>query len=672
MKRIKPGDTPIPVDDTPAEVMDAPNETAPEEISVTAAPVEEKAAAEAVAPNEDAATVEAPDKTESVPAPQETEKPAEEEYSDEISALLAQFEGLMTPAESVDDLLARVDADAGDASTSQDFYQDETTEETFRYDRMHAPVAVADDEDEDFFDDPVVTRKERKKRSRILPILLLILLAALVFGGYYYYQNVYLIPISALDISTAEDVITVNVDTEADASLLRVVCTDPNGKAVAAGLTDGSAVFTGLASDSIYTIELTAEGFHRFEGTHSGTIITEQLVTVQDFTAITGTEDGSVILDFAFDGSNQDWVMEYSAEGEESSSVSFTGDSVTVSNLTVGKEYTFTLVAAPGSNTYISGNNTLVHTASNNILAQQLRVISFEDGILTAQWDSPDGAEVENWTVRCHNGRGYDETVTVTGNTVQFKNVNLDTGYTMDVTAAGMTGSARVFVSSNPTLVSEVTVNDTVPGTLTVTWNSDGVIPEGGWLLMYTLDNGKSSAVIKTDENKAVIQPTTPGSVYHLNIQAANDSTVFGGTHTYTSAAATAFNDKSINSANVTASFCPTPNKSSWTYKDIADDAYTSTYPPGSKVSMVLYSTSKAARSNDDISVMFVIRDSEGNALPQLTNSFTGNWNDLWNNRSRYCSLNLPAIPDADGQYTVEVYFNRSLVVTKTLNISAQ
>lgn len=674
MKRNKPEDTPIPVFDTPAEVMDAPFEPAHAEESVPAAPVETEAET-AVTENEAPARSEesAPQETaESVPVPQEPEKPAEEEYSDEISALLAQFEGLMTPSESVDELLARVDAEANSPATTQDFYSDEAPEETFRYDRMHAPVAVAAAEEEDFFEDPVITRKKRKKRSAIVPILILVLLAALVFGGYYYYQNIYLIPISALDISTAKDVITVKVDTEADTSLLRIVCTDPNGKAVAAQLVDGTAVFTGLAADSIYKIEIEADGFHRFKGTRSGTIITDQMVTVQDFAVKTGTEDGSAILDFTFDGSNQDWVMEYAAEGEETNSVSFTGHSVTVSNLTVGKDYTFTLVAAPGSNTYIDGNNTLVHTASNNILAQRLRVTSFEDGVLTAQWDTPSDEAVESWTVRCYNSGSYDETVTVTENTVQFKNVKLETGYTLDVTAAGMTANARIFVSSNPTVISDVKVDDTVPGTLTVTWNSDGVIPEGGWLLMYTIGTGKDSMVIKTEENKAVIQPTIPGSVYQLNIQAANDSTVFGGVSSYTSAAAPVFNDKSVNGANVTASFCPTPNKSNWTYKDIADNAYTSTYPPESKVSMVLYSTSKAGRSNDDISVMFVIRDSEGNALPQLTNTVTANWNDLWNNRSRYCSLNLPAIPEPDGQYTVEVYFNRSLVVTKTLNISAQ
>lgn len=685
MKRCKPEDNPIPVNDTPAPVMDAPYEPAAEE-SAAAAPVQtvpenpEPAAEQEVAvPVEDTELPDAPASEEAVPAPQnvpeavpqEPEAPVQETYSAEINALLAQFENLMTPDEPVEDILARVEAAANKPASEEAFYPDESAEETFRYDRMHAPVAVAGSADEDdFFDDPVIQRKKRKKRSPLVPIIILLLLAALVFGAYYYYQNIFLIPISALDITADADTINVNVTTDADESLLRIICMGPNGKATAAQLTNGSAVFEGLTADTLYKIDVIADGFHSLQGTSSETVITDRLVSVQEFSAKTGMEDGSVILDFILDGSNQDWIMEYTTGDEVTQSVSFTGNNVTVSNLTVGKEYTFTLLADPSADVHITGNNTLVHTASNNITAQQLQVTSYENNVLTAQWDVPGDAVVEKWTVHCYNDNGYDETVTVTGNSVQFRNLTLDTGYTLDVTAAGMTDSARLFVSGNPTLVSDVKIDHSVPGTLTVTWNSNDVLPEGGWLLTYTMGTGKDAMVVKTEVNQAVIQPTIPNSVYNLNIQAANDSTVFGGTASYTSAAAPVFNDKSVNGADVTASFCPTPNKSNWTYKDIADDAYTATYTPGSRVSMVLYSPAKAGRSNDDISVMFVFRDSQGNALPQLTSTMTGNWNDLWNNRSRYCSLNLPAIPDTDGQYTVEVYFNRALVVTKNLTIS--
>ena len=683
MKHNKPEDTPIPILETPVEETDKPEEAVAEEIPAQVAPMDgETKILPAVKDEEVTGNSEASDVPEAVietePATQDEvpqaeeaaaeEAPAEEEYSDEISALLAQFENLMTPSESVDDLLSRVETETAVPFT----YPEETPEETRRYKQVHTPVAVAseDEDDEDFFGDPVINHKTRKKRSALVPIILLILLGALIYGAYYYYQNIYTITLADFDLTATGDSISVKIDTEADETQLRVVCMDANGKSTVAALVNGVAEFTGLESDTLYTIHVSADGFHSIKGTKSGTILTNQMVTVQEFTAITGTEDGSVILDFTIDGPSQDWVMEYVAEGEESHSVSFTGHSVTISNLTVGLEYTFTLDAAPGSTACVIGNNSLVYTASKNILAQRLQVISYEDGVLTAKWDTPDDTDVESWTVRCHSGKGYDETITTKENTVQFKNVVLNTGYTMEVTAAGMTANARTFVSANPTVVSNIVVDDSVPGTLTVTWDSEGVTPEGGWLLTYTIGSGNDAMVVKSTENKAVIQPVIPSAEYHLNLQAANESTVFGGLHSYTSAAATAFNDKSVNSANVTASFCPTPSKSNWTYKDIADDAYTATYMPGSKVSMVLYSTSKAARSNDDISVMFVIRDSEGNALPQLTSTMTKNWNDLWNNRSRYCSLNLPAIPSEDGQYTVEVYFNRALVVTKTLTIS--
>lgn len=675
MKLNKPEDNPIPVIAPPVEVAE------PEVAEEPVAPVVEEPEAEVTAPeaaeqipevNEEPSSVEeAESVAESVPeasepAPQKVEEPVQEEYSDDIKALLEQFEGLMTPSESVDELLAKVDK-----QQANQFYTDDAAEETFRYEQMHAPVAVSSgDEDDDFFEDTAIRHKKRKKRSALGPILLLILLAALAFGGYYYYQNIYLVPISALDITTDKDAVTVNVTTDVDESLLRIVCTDPSGKAATAPLANGTATFTGLAADTIYKIDVVVDGFHSFVGAHSGTIITEQQVTIQNLSAMTGTEDGSAILEFTFDGNNQDWIMEYTTEDEVTQSVSFTGNSVTVDNLTVGKEYTFTLLAAPGADIYINGDNTLVHTASNNITAQQLRVVSFDNNVLTAQWNVPGDAPVDSWNVRLYNGKKYDKTVTVTENTVQFENIKLETGYTMEVTAAGMTESTRIFVSPNPTVISEISVDDSVPGTLTVTWNSNNVIPEGGWLLTYTMGSGRDAMVIKAKENKAVIQPVIPGSTYNLHIQASNESTVFGGVSSYTSAAAPVYNGNSVNGADVTASFCPTPSKSDWTYKDIAAEAYTATYAPGSKVSMVLYSPAKAARSKDDISVMFVIRDSQGNALPQLTNTVTASWNDLWNNRSRYCSLNLPAIPAADGQYTVEVYFNRSLVVTKNLTIS--
>lgn len=534
------------------------------------------------------------------------------------------------------------------------------------------PVAVAEPETKQKNADAVdsAPRKNSRKKGGFLKILIVVLLlGALAFGGYYYYQNIYLLHIDGMEFVPFENTVTVTVDTDADETLLSVLCTDTKGNTFSQDLSGGKAVFTDLNPGTVYTVELEAEGFHDLKGYQSGKVTTQKKTEITAFSYINGTEDGSLLLNFTAEGDVQDWILEYAAEGGDAQSVSFTGSSVTVSGLTVGQTYTFTLATVPGSDHYIVGTDTLEVAVAPNIVAEKLAITACQDGKLTAQWETPADTSVESWTVRCYNDSGYDESITVTELTAEFTGIAAETGYTVEVTAAGMTQSARAYITANPATITDITVDDTVTGKLTVTWNSGNVIPEGGWLLLYTMGSGTDVSVIACTENKAVIEPTVPGASYNLTIQPADGSTVFGGKHSCALAGSTYFNSKSINSETVTASLCPTPSKSNWTYKDIADTDYTATHGIGSKVSMVLYSPTQAARSNEDMFVMFVIRDSEGNPLPSLTNVITANWNDLWDNRSRYCSLDIPAIPGEAGEYTVEVYFNRQLVIAKKLTI---
>lgn len=669
MKRNAPTDAPIVPPAAQSDFLDASFEPAAAQDAAQAA-AEEQAVPEAQ--SEELAFLQELTSDETAPDTQDAEELESAALTEDVSAMLAQADELMSEPEIEEEI--PVPEEPTPEETEQEEPDFSFDDEEFSFDNMHAPVAVADpapavavedDEPEAFFNE-----KPRKKHGFLKSLVSILFIGALAFGGWYYYQNFYLLHIGNMEITPFEDTITVKVTTEADESLLTVVCTDTYGNTSSAALVDGTAVFTDLAPGTLYKVELAVEGFHKLKGDQSGTVTTVEKTEILEFSAINGTEDGSVILNFTVEGPEQDWIVEYSAEGEETQSVSFTGHMVTVSGLTVGKTYTFSLVAAPGSELYIVGSDTLEHTASKNVIAENLAIVSCENGVLTAQWNTPADAVVESWTVRCYNDSGYDQTLTVSENTAQFTDIAAETAYTVEVTAAGMTLNTRAYISANPATITDIAVDDTVEGKLTVTWNSGGVLPEGGWLLMYTLDSGNASMVIKCSENTAVIEPTVPGATYNLTIQPADGSTVFGGKHSHTTAKAGVFNDKSINGAEVTGSFCPTPGKTNWTYKDIADDDYTATYAPGSRVSMVLYSPDKADRSNDSISVMFVIRDSEGNALPGLTNTVTATWNDLWNNRSRYCSLNLPAIPGSAGQYTVEVYFNRQLVITKNLTIT--
>ncbi len=587
--------------------------------------------------------------------------------SEEASSILAEAEELMAeaaPEEIIAELFAEEpvpeavpEAPQNEITDDEEPSAEEPAAEVPAAETVIPPAA------------PFIPEDKPKKRSWFGKLILVLILVLLVGGGYYYYQNYYLLPIDGIQISSIEDRISVKLETAVDEALLQVVCTDTYGNSQTCAVTAGEATFTKLTPGTLYKIEVVAEGFHGLAGNHTGAVTTSHQTKILDFTGKTGTEDGSVILSFTVEGPEQEWILEYIAEGEEMRTVSFTGHMVTVNNLTVGKTYTFRLVTEPGSNLFVVGTDTLEFLAAQNVVAADFRVVSCLDGVLTAQWKGPEGIAVDGWTVRCYSENGYDETKTVSETTVQFPDIKADASYTLEVTAAGMTQNARTYVTANPTTITGITADDSTPGKLSLKWDSSNAIPEGGWLLMYTLDDSHSEQVIKCSENTAVIEQIVPGTAYHISIQAADGSSVFGGSHTYTAKATSAFKGYDVDAANISASLCPTPENKDWDYEDIPADAYTSTYAPGSRVSIVIYSTDRPKSSGDTIDVLFVIRDSEGNILPDLTRTLSQTWSKLWLDRVRYCELDIPAIPSAPGQYTVQIYFNRALLVEKTLNI---
>lgn len=522
-------------------------------------------------------------------------------------------------------------------------------------------------------EDDVVFRKPRSGSGRkwITALILTLLLGLGVWGGYRFYQDYYLIEIDRMEIIGKEDTISVYLDTQADETLLTILCKDTYGNTMTMSLVDGLAQFIGLNPDTTYMISVEAEGFHGLTGEKPCSYTTPAQTKIGSFTAKTGTEDGSVVLSFAVDGRDtQDWTVEYSAEGEESRSVSFTGHSVTITELTVGKTYTFTLTDPVGE-LWMIGDPSVEYTASKIVVAEKLSIVSCVDGVLSAQWTVPEDSLVESWTVRCYTDGGYDETITTTETAAEFTGITPDKAYTVEVTAAGMTRYARTYVTANPATVTQIHVDaPTDEYVLNVNWEFSGVEPAGGWLLMYAINGSDNQAVIPCTGTSAVISPRIPGVTYNFSIQAADGSTVFNGKSNYDCVETDKLNEHGIKAKNVSASLCPTPKKENWTYKDIGKNDYTSKYAPGSKVSIVIYSSERAKSSDDEYEVMFVIRDSEGNVLADLIKTTTATWNELWNNRTRYCTLDLPAIPGIPGKYTVQIYFNSHLLVEKSLTIT--
>lgn len=515
--------------------------------------------------------------------------------------------------------------------------------------------------------DSSVAVKPRKKRGWIGIVIFLLILALLGGSAYYYYENYYLLPIDNMEINGHEDTITVKITTDVDETLLKVVCTDTYGNKQEKAVSGGQVVFADLNADTMYKITVETEGFHKLTGSCTGSYATAVETSIVDFTAKTGSEDGSVILNFTVDGpETQEWVVEYTAEGEEIISLPFTGHRVTINDLTVGKVYTFTL--QPGPDMYLVGNTSLEYLATKIIVAEDLAIVSCDNGVLTASWTGPEDATVENWTVRCYSDAGFDETITVTEPGAEFSGISADNAYTVEVTAAGMSQSARAFVTANPATVTDVQVKYDAETGLALTWKSESA-PEGGWLVMYSVDGSDTTEMAECTGTTAVVRNVISKATYSFQIKAADGSTVFGGTAEFEGVEVPAFNKYGLAASTIQSSLCHTPDKENWNYKDVKDSDYTTSYTSGEKASLVLYTYSQFYLKTDETSVMFVIRNEDGKVIPSFTRTMTKVWRELWPDDGKYCYLDIPVMPTVDGKYSLEVYFNGHLVLTKKFSI---
>ena len=519
------------------------------------------------------------------------------------------------------------------------------------------------EEDDDFFTEA----SPRKKHSWIGLLVSILILALLIGGGYYYYSNLYQLHIENMSISSHESSVTVELTTQADEDLLKIVCTDTYGNKYELPVTNGKAVFDNLNPDTTYKFVVETNKIHKVTGSFTGSYTTAEVTTIVDFSAKAGSEDGSVILNFTVDGPElPDWTVEYTAEGEEAKSVTFSGHMATINNLAIGKNYTFTLV--PTGDLYLTGNTTLEHLATKVIIARNLSIVSCENGVLTAQWYNDEETPAESWSVRCYAENGYDETIIVTDTVAQFDNISADQAYTVEVTAVGMSQSARAFVTANPAVVSDVQVSYEAETGLTISWVSD-IELANGWLVMFRVDGSNTTELAQCTGTTAIIKHVIPEASYQFQIAAVDGTTVFGGTAEFAGIEKTAFYNHALSATSIQSSLCRTPDKDGWTHEDVSDSSYTTSYAVGESASLVLYTSARFYLEADDTAVMFVIRNAEGEVIPSLTRTVTKGWLDLWPGVGKYCYLDIPVMPTVEGQYSIEVYFDGGTVLEKNFSI---
>jgi len=520
------------------------------------------------------------------------------------------------------------------------------------------------DYDEDFEDDYEPMDK-KSVRKLVAILLVLLLLAGLAYGGYIFYKDYYIQYVTDMTLTGSEDKLEVSIVTDVDPALLTVVCTDTHGQRLEAPLTDGIATFTGLNPNTVYTVKVEVSGLRKLEGDVSNNYTTPAQTDIVNFSAITGSENGSVILNFTVSGVDTEaWLVTYSADGEEEKTVKFSGHMVTINGLTEGKVYTFTL----GSDAplYITGTNQVNYTATAPVFAENLAITGCADNNLDVSWNAPEGSVVKNWYVRCYNDNGYDVTVTTGETAVTFNDIDSSHSYTVEVTAEGMSSGDRCYMTANAVTVSNIKIEPVDAQQLTITWDHSVSNNNGQWFVMYTVDASDSQQIIRTNTNSAIITNYVPDSTYEVSIQLESGATVFGGNIAYKTNKAATFEGYLVSADKMTWKMCNRPEKSGWTWNQVKDSAYTNTFKVGTPAAFVVRLSRQYNTSPNMITTMYVIRDENGKLISSETTAQT--WTSMW--YKYYCELDIPSLPDKAGTYTMEVYLNGAWAHEQTFYVT--
>lgn len=546
--------------------------------------------------------------------------------------------------------------DPDEESEQQTEESDETPED------CESEVDPDNEEDEEDY----LEETPRKAKSHWLRNVILVLIAAAVIAvGFFYYKNYYLQPIESIILEDGDaDTLTVLVSSPIDEKKLTVICSDTYGNQLPAPVENGKAVFTGLAPNSAYTIRVEIEGFHRLTGDTSAAFTTPVQTNIVQFRAVTGSEDGSAVVAFTIDGPDaEQWKLSYSCSNEEQQEITFNGHMVTLTGLTIGSEYTFTL--SPVDEMLINGTTQIQHVASAIVKPVNLAITGCVDNTLTASWSAPEGSSVESWTVRCYNDSDFDETQVVTETNATFAGVDITKAYTVEVTAAGMSVNERAFAAANSITVTNFAVDETDPNKLTLTWECADT-PEGGWLLLYTMDGSAAQEISCESGNTVTLDTKIPGVKYVFTLQAANGTSVLGGILYYTAPAAQNFSGYGLSTETMTFKMCKTPSWKNWDRYDLSSSDYTTEFEIGQNASFLINSGHQYSTSSDEITILFVIRDENGAIVSTSTTTMI--WKKMW--YRSYCELDIPSIPQTAGKYTVSVYFNGAFANEQSFSIA--
>ena len=677
----------IPEEEAVEEIV----EESVEEPDVQEPVVEEIPAEEPVAEEPVEESVEEPE----IPAEEPEEEPVNADWIDLMDAFLAEEEDENTPEAAEDEPTLRellggdeeltaeealteeeLSAEAADIlSAAQELIDHEAPAPVVAPEPIDVPIPepialepeeeevpldlddVAESEEEaPAGETPAEPAAEQSESSGVLKKILkaavaLALVAGLAFGAWFYYQNIYLQTIDGMTYEGTATAVTVNVDTQMDESQLTVICKDTYGNAVNGTLQNGMVTFSDLVPGTQYIISLEPVGFHKLVGSTSVTYSTPAETKLIHLNAVTGQEAGSAIISFGVEGrDSESWTLTYAAEGLEPQTLTFTGHTATVTELTVGSVYTFTLTAP--EDVILVGENTITHTASELVQASNLALTDYADGVLTVSWTAPEG--VDRWIVRCFDDAGYDQLQEVTGNTATFEGVTEGSKYTVEVTAATMTLGTRAEITAEASAISGFTA--VLSGSMVeLSWNTSTDTP---WTIECSVD-GQILQILTPEGNTASYGPVAPDAVYTFAIKAANVSAdIPAATASVETPAAGKFSANKLDSDTIIVELFDVPSKSNWSYGTLLRAKEKDTFKPGGSMALLYTVTKPYTFDSAEFETVFVIRDAEGKLVS--TSARARSWDDMWDNG--YCTEQVSNLPADAGSYTLSIYIQNGLL----------
>ena len=508
---------------------------------------------------------------------------------------------------------------------------------------------------------------KKKKANWPLYIILALLLIGIIIVGVYFYKNYYLLPVDSMTVVGKEDHVTITVETPIDESLITVVCKDQHGDVLTAPLKNGMVTFNDLNADTAYIITLDVAGFHKLSGDVTKGYSTPKMTEITAFDVYTAGSNGLVNVIFSVSGKDADsWKLTYSTIGGPSNTVTLQGKNETISGLTVGKEYTFTLEAV--GDMYLTGKSSLTHTVREPAYAQHLTVTGYKDGEMHVAWVPPKDIEPCDWTIHCvdDNNTALDSVTVSAGAETKaiIKGINPTGTYTVTAIAEGMQNGVSETVDVSSVALENIQTTVTANSIL-ITWDEPEDHSE--WTITCTADGLEIAEPVTTATGRYEIHGLIPNTTYCITIKQDGDQVPLGGIQAFNTPKAEDFSctyeGVTVTAEDFTANLCAPGNvKGKWT-----SNCFTSTFKVGDEAGILIQKDKKHGYSQEVYTRVFAIYDANGSLIN--TSYTTNEWYLMWPNGNT-CELDIPAMPTSAGEYTLHVYFNGQLVTTQQFTIT--